>query len=263
MATMRNVPAHSIRLVSMLLAVGASAAKDGEERPRVREFQEPPTIRVLGTSARFRLEGGEGVEMWLDAETLGALALADAVACLPSSVVATRLPWPDIGSEGGPGALGAEWSPSERRLHVRMGSLPLITVQLPDGGTPSRILLRHLDRLALLVLRPTGGPAIWVWVGTLRFVMLVPDAEQYRLCEVDEARVGSQVVEKSALLQGLSVSRLDEAGDVIVIGRSPAGVPFHHRHRVCAADLEERLNRALGALSRTLKIEAAAGRFDR
>ncbi len=247
----------------MLLGIGVSAATGGEERAGIREFHEKPAIRVLGASARFRLDGGDGVEMWLDAETLGALALADALAALPASVAPARLPLPAVGSEGGPGSLAAEWFPAEQRLYVRMGSLPLLTVQLPEGGTPRRVLLRHLDRLALLVLRPTGGPAIWVWNGALRFVIAVPDAEQYLLCTLNEVRLGDQGVERSALLQGIPLSRLDEAGDVIVSGRSPSGESFHHRHRISAAELDERVNRALGTLSRTLKPDTAPGRSDR
>lgn len=263
MVTVLSVLRPSAWFAAALLAVGAASPVAGEEQATAREFDERPAIRVVGASTRFRLEGGDGVEMWLDGETLGVLALADALADVPTSIVPARLPLPDIGSEGGPGTLTAEWSPTEQRLYVRMGALPLLTVQLPEGGMPRRILLRHLDRLALLILRPNGGPAIWGWTGFLRFVILIPDAEQYLLCALNEVRFGDRRVDKSALLNGIPLSRLDEAGDVIVVGRSPAGEPFQHRHRIRAAELDERVYRALGTLSRTLKLDTAAGRSDR
>ncbi len=251
---------HSRWLACALAAFAGIPQTWADQEPLVREFEGKPVVRILGASTRFRFDGGDGVELWLDAESLGALALADALAHLPAAVAESRLPMPPAGSDGGPGTLRADWEPAEHRLVLRLGTLLLTTVQFPPGVVPQRILLRHLDRVALLALPPTGGAAVWVWSGSLRFVILVPDAEQYLLCTLTEVRCGDQQVDKSALLHGIAVSRLTEAGDVFVTGRSPWGEPFRHRHRISAADLDERVQRALAALSRTFKLDASMSR---
>lgn len=247
----------------LFIILGAVAGQGSTDaQPQMREFQEPPGIRVVGASSCFRFNPADGVEVWIDARTLGALALADWFAVVPPTIAAARLPVPPIGSVGDAGTLNAEWSATDRRLSLRLGSLPLTTVHLSEGRIPKRVLVRHLDRLALLALPPSNGPAVWVWVGSLRYLLLVPDAEQYLLCSLDEARYGRQPLDKSELFQGIPLGYLDQTGDVIVRGRSPSGEPFHHCHRVRSAELDERVQGALASLSRSFRSNAGAGQID-
>ncbi|MCX7817746.1 MAG: hypothetical protein N2652_00785 [Kiritimatiellae bacterium] len=241
----------------LLLAV-AAVGSSAEMSVPVRQFQQRPAIRLIAASGQFRFDGGDAVDLWLDAATLGAVAMADAVTELPASVAAARLPLPEVGSVGEPGTLRADWSPSERKIAFYVGTIPLVTNEVPEGIASGRLLLWHLDRLALLALPKTGGRAIWIWSGGVRFLLQLPDAEQYFLCSLQEAMLGGRPVEKTDLLGGISLERLDAAGDVTVSGISPKGQPFRHRHLIDSRDLEARVQRALIALNRGLKVRVPA-----
>jgi len=214
-----------------------------------RTFSFAPSLRVTTPGARFSFEGPGGVGFDLDAATLGAFALSDVHARLK---IRTSEPTDRIDEWISSLRLSSDAAGADIRV-VDSGGTVLAALRTPRNDRPVRVSLMILDRVVLHILPADGSDGVSVWQGRLSYRMRFPETDQYLLCGRLSATIGGRSLAANEIFQGIGLHRLDDAGTVRIRGIAPLGHPFDHVYDVNPVALEQRVDRAIGHLIRTLQ----------
>lgn len=241
---------RAVRWAAACLTLAAPALAAGSPPRRIAL---PPALRVDTAAPRFRFDGSGDVAFHLDAATVGALGMADAVLRVRMAPPEVSLPVGEVGTSNAPGALVVEWQPTAARIEVRLGPIRIASADLPPGARPRRVVLRHRDLLALLTLPPEGGLATWVWTGRISCTVVLPEASQYLLCRELSAVAGDRRLSREEVLAGIRWDPIDRIAPVRIEGLSPTGETFVHEYALDPGEIDARIERALGALAQMLR----------
>jgi hypothetical protein len=231
-------PPNLLAAFSFALALVAGEATPPE---KVMSGSDEAVIWVVSKRPRVKVETHDGFVFHLDFATHGALSLANVCANLHTEPKGVTLSFDPV-----KGLLSVDYDNTAKELRVLMGSGSAVVCKVPLPLTlpTTRILLRQRDQLALYAISQDGSRVAPVWLGTLDYVVRFRNADQYELCRDLKITMGKRELPLEKFRAGIELDALDEIGDCVVTGTSPAGALFKHRYTFDYATIEDSLDRA-------------------
>ncbi len=184
-------------------------------------------IWVMSKTPRVKIETHRGVGFNIDFATHSAMCLAHISAELSTEPRGITLSFNPTN-----GVLSASYDKDKKEFQIFMngGKEPVSEFPLKLYAATTRVLLRQREQLALFAIPPDGSHVTLVWLGGVSYVISFRNASQYELCKDVKITMGKKEITMGEFRQGIKLNGLDEIGDVVVTGSSPAGGQFKHRY---------------------------------
>ena len=198
-----------------------------EDGGKTLQGMDEAMIWVMSKSPRVKVETSRGVSFNLDFATHSVLCLTHISAELNTEPKGMTLSFNPTD-----GMLSASYDKDAQALEIflRSGKEPLAKLPLKPSAVTTRVLLRQREQLALFAVPPDGSHATLVWLGRVSYVLTFRNAGQYELCRDLKITMGKREIPEDEFRSGIKLDALDQIGDVVITGTSPAGEAFKHSY---------------------------------